>query len=228
MGEQPARALRGQRTARTEALRSGCTDMTPLRRLASTIGLILVTCGDAAGQDASREGFWWSMGAGAARVEPDCDGCETLPDSIPYGSGAGFHVSLAMGGTLSPRLIAGAAVAAAARRGEGRDATLASLSGVAQFYPSLTSPLFLRGGVGLSSSTLAGGGTLIEATGVGAHLDLGIDLWRSGGRVVAAYAGVTVAANQESTVSVTRPEPLGIGPPRRPRAIYVGASVSWY
>lgn len=161
-------------------------------------------------------------------VEPDCEGCEALPDSIPYGSGAGFHLSLGVGGTLSPRLIAGAAVAAAARRGENRDATLASLSGIAQFYPSVAGRLFLLGGVGLSSSTLAGDGTLIEATGVGAHLDVGIDLWRNGGRVIAPYMGVMIAANQASSVSISRPERLDIGPPRRPRAAYVGAKVSWY
>ena len=202
--------------------------MTPLRWLASTVGLVLITFGDVAAQDATRDGFWWSAGAGVALVEPDCEGCEALPESIPYDSGAGFHLSLALGGTLSPRLIAGAAVAAAARRRENRDATLASLSGIVQFYPSVTRHLFLRGGVGLSSSTLAGEGTLIEATGVGAHLDLGIDLWRSGGRVIAPYMGATIAANQESSVSIARPERLGIGPPRRPRAFYFGAEVSWY
>lgn len=190
--------------------------------------LILLTCVQLSAQEVRRQGFWWTAGAGGAWLDPDCEGCGELPDSIPYGPGAGFHVSLGAGGTLSPRVRLGANLSAAARRSGNRDATVLSLSAIGLFHPAPDGQLFVRGGIGLSGSTLAGGGTLIESSGVSAQLDVGTELWRMGRSAIAPYVGLVLANNRESSASISQPEPLEIGPPRRPRAVYAGASVIRY
>lgn len=204
----------------------------PLRRLMRAAVLasafVLASYISAAGQVPVRQGFWWGFGAGAAYLDADCRGCDQLPDSIPYGAGGGFQVALAAGGTISPRLLLGGSTSLASRTVKGRDATMINVSAMGQFYPSAEGPLFLRGGAGLGSSVLAGGGTLIESAGVAALMDVGLDLWRSGRRAIGPYLGIMFAANSEASVSISQPEPLGIGAPRRPRAIYVGVGATWH
>lgn len=208
----------------------GCTPAAEaLLRNLLLLALLLLPAGPLEAQEgaqAPRSPVWFSFGGGGALLDMDCGQCESLADSIPYSRGGGAHLRVGVGTHHSPRLRLGLGVAAAFRREGNRDATLLNLATLVQLYPAARVPLFLRGGIGLANSTLAGGGTLVERSGVGAHLELGADIARLGRWELSPHAGVMLARHPRRTPSQSERGGLALDAPGTPTALYLGASAT--
>jgi hypothetical protein len=113
-----------------------------------------------------RQGFWFSGGMGYGSLGcQDCNGRE-----------GGLSGGLALGGTLSQKLLIGAGTNAWTKDEGGAQLTVATLTALVHFYPSATGGFFLTGGLGIGQvhAELAGFGSATE-TGFGALLGLGYD-----------------------------------------------------
>ncbi len=114
----------------------------------------------------TREGFWLSFGVGAGSL-----GCDDCGDERETGT----NVNLRMGGTLSQRLILGGE-ANFWTKSEG-DVTLSTgnIGPVLLFYPSANGGFFLKGGLGMSQTSLEFGSFTIDDTGIGVTVGIGYD-----------------------------------------------------
>jgi hypothetical protein len=118
----------------------------------------------------TREGFWFSGGLGYGSL--GCDGCGDRT-----GGSSGY---LRVGGTLNPHLLLGVETDGWYKSESGTTLTQGNLMGAAYWYPTVTSGLFLKGGVGyarLSADSFYGAGS---TSGWGAIVGLGYDI-RVGG-----------------------------------------------
>jgi hypothetical protein len=136
--------------------------------LALAMGASAVPSADLAAQMAQvREGFWFNGGLGYGTLGcQDCSGRE-----------GGLSGGLAVGGTLSPRLLLGAGTNGWTKTEDGVTLTAGTLTAQVRFYPSESGGFFLLGGLGIGSVDVAisGWGSDSE-TGVGAVLGLGYDV----------------------------------------------------
>src|SRR5262245_26174482 len=85
-------------------------------------------------------GLWFAAGLGGGWARVNCQICS---DDVDGGAG-GF---LRLGGTVNPRLLVGAEVAAWAHPGSSVDQSAWAISAAAYWYPS-RSPLYIKGGLG--------------------------------------------------------------------------------
>jgi hypothetical protein len=100
-----------------------------------------------------RQGFWIGFGPGAGHAQMDCSGCGSLRGSDPRNGGGGFSWHLALGGTPRPNLLVGGGISSYTRKGGEQtwselEAVVSSYTVVLQYYPSLDSKFFVKGGVG--------------------------------------------------------------------------------
>ncbi|MBX2823022.1 MAG: autotransporter domain-containing protein [Rhodothermaceae bacterium] len=137
----------------------------------------------------SRNGFWIGFGVGPAEGNIQC-GCPlgvNLPDNDPWnGGGSSGSFTLALGGTPNPNLQLGAELSQWQRSvdidGEKSTSTIGMLSFIAKYYPNATGNFFLKGGVGVGTSTLerevgARDNTFkLEGSGMGMQFGLGFDI----------------------------------------------------
>src|SRR5262249_14853744 len=84
----------------------------------------------------------------------------------------GLSGGLSLGGTISPRVLLGVGTTGWARSYLGETLTVGTLDARLRFYPSVSSGVFITGGLGAGSVTFAGENEL----GVGAVLGLGWDV----------------------------------------------------
>jgi hypothetical protein len=115
----------------------------------------------------SRKGFWFSAGLGFGSLGcQDCTGRE--------GSYSG---GLALGGTLSQKVIIGVGTNGWYKSVNGVTLSAGTLTALIRFYPSYTGGFFLLGGIGVGSihTQVAGFGSATE-TGGGVLLGLGYDI----------------------------------------------------
>ena len=105
-------------------------------------GLVEVRNGD-------RAGFWGALGLGAGG------------ESFDLRDGAGYNaelyrptLSLRLGGTVSRQLRLGGEALAWVNDEAGRTETLSSFLFIAQYYPSASSGLYLKGGAGLGRNAV--------------------------------------------------------------------------
>ena len=130
----------------------------------------------------TREGFWIGFGFGYGSSNVSCDGCTSASRE---GSGSGF---LKLGGTLSPHVLLGGEINAWTKS-VNATATLGNTSFAAYFYPTLSSGLFVKGGVGYATTRLSGGGSTATASGFGFVAGAGFDIR------VGAMISITPVAN---------------------------------
>jgi hypothetical protein len=119
----------------------------------------------------TREGFWFNVGLGWGSL-----GCEDCDDRT-----GGFSGALGLGGTLSQKLVLGAAYNFWSKTEEDETLTDGTLTAAIRFYPSSTGGFFLHAGLGLGlanyrieDSVL--GSFEINDEGFGALFGLGYDI----------------------------------------------------
>ena len=151
--------------------------MRPLQRFLAAAAVFLGVGSSAAWAQhpQTRQGFWIGFGFGAGSARGDCEGCD-------FDAGSGATGYLKLGGKLSPRLLLGADVTG--WMGKATDASLGTadvtvgfVSAAVYWYPSPSSGLFLKGGLG--SFMLTGDvntGERLESASAALVLGLGYDI----------------------------------------------------
>ncbi len=118
----------------------------------------------------THEGFFIGFGFGVGSF-----GGEGSSERETGGAG-----HLTIGGALNPQLLLAGESAAWTKEESGARVTHANVSAIVQFYPSATSGLYLKGGLGFSQLriSLSGGGGSISAeeNGLGLTAGLGYDI----------------------------------------------------
>jgi hypothetical protein len=113
-----------------------------------------------------RQGFWFSAGLGYGSL--GCQDCSAREGALSGG--------LALGGTLSQKVLLGVGTNGWTKSEGGYTATVGTLTAQVRFYPSATGGFFLLGGLGLGSihEEVADFGSASEV-GPGALVGLGYD-----------------------------------------------------
>jgi len=183
-----------------------------------------------------REGFWIGFGFGPGHAQIDCSACGPRAAGDPWDGGSGMTVYVAAGGTARPNLLVGGEVNQYLKESNSseREASLASASLVAQYYPVKESRVFVRGGAGFghyslvsyyyldsfmgrTSAGLSSFGYAVQA-GVGYDLVLGRRL-----ALVPFANGVQIFAEGE------RDSMTGAAvAPSNPRFVHLGIGLHWY
>ena len=114
----------------------------------------------------TRQGFWINFGVGAGSL-----GCDDCGDERETGT----NLNLRMGGTLSQRLILGGELNFWTKTEGDISLSTGHMGPIILFYPSASGGFFLKGGLGLASTTLELGSVTLEEQGVGLTLGLGYD-----------------------------------------------------
>ncbi|HEX6314775.1 MAG TPA: outer membrane beta-barrel protein [Gemmatimonadaceae bacterium] len=134
--------------------------------LALALATTLSVPAAAQGNPQTRQGFFISFGFGAGSL--GCDDCDD--DRL---NGVNFY--LRMGGTLSQRLLIGGVVNGWSKTENDATLTVSNVGPVIVFYPSAQGGFFLKGGLGLSNTSLDLGAFEIEEEGVGLTIGIGYD-----------------------------------------------------
>ena len=164
----------------------------------AAIVLLLITIASSAAwgqRPQARQGFWIGFGFGGGAARGDCEGCD-------FDAGSGATGYLKLGGTLSPRVLLGAEltswVGTASDAGLATsDVTMGFVTAAAYWYPSPSSGLFLKGGLGYF--TLAGDadtGEDLESASAALVLGIGYDI--RVGRMLSISPVLTVAGSGKS------------------------------
>jgi hypothetical protein len=143
-----------------------------------------------------RAGF--GIGAGDARI--DCSRCGPREADDPWDGGVGGSGYLMLGGTLRPNLVLGGELNLWVKRDDEqrRDATLALTSVVVQFHPRANLPLYLKTGLGVGASILAGGNGLLESGGWGGQAGVGYEIGVGSRYAIAPFANVVMLRSRGS------------------------------
>jgi hypothetical protein len=164
--------------------------------------LLFITLGSSAAwaqRPQTGQGFWIGFGFGAGSARGDCEGCD-------FDAGSGATAYLKLGGTLSPRLLLGADVTgwvgkAANASLDTADVTVGFVTAAVYWYPSPSSGLFLKGGLGYF--TLAGDantGERLESASAAIVLGIGYDI--RVGRMLSVSPVLTFAGSGKSGFDV--------------------------
>ena len=145
--------------------------MRALLRATSVVALVLAAlsprAASAQGHPQTRQGFWFNGGMGYGSLGcQDCSGRE-----------GGLSGGLALGGSLSQKVLLGGGTNAWTKSQNGATLTVATMTALMRFYPSATGGFFLLGGLGVGQvrASASGFGSASE-TGFGALVGLGYDL----------------------------------------------------
>lgn len=128
--------------------------------------LLVSTSAASAQTPHERSGLWGNVGVGIGSY--GCEGCS--------GRESGGAGTLALGGTLSRKVLLGAGVNVWTKQINGVDVTAGTVTAMIRFYPSATGGFFLVGGLGYGTEQISSGGTSLSESGAGAVLGLGLDI----------------------------------------------------
>ena len=117
--------------------------MRALLRATSVVALVLAAlsprAASAQGHPQTRQGFWFNGGMGYGSLGcQDCSGRE-----------GGLSGGLALGGSLSQKVLLGGGTNAWTKSENGATLTVATMTALMRFYPSATGGFFLLGGLGV-------------------------------------------------------------------------------
>jgi hypothetical protein len=198
----------------------------PLGRLGHSMVLVLALALGAAGRAAAqgaqaREGFWIGFGFGYGSAEVSCDGCGA---SDRQGGAAMF---LAMGGTVSEKLLLGGELNGWGKWGSAVDnggLILGNTSFVAYYFPGATSGFFVKGGVGLASYvSIDSSGTTTSGNGFGGLVGVGYDI--PVGRAVSLTPVASFRFGSIGTISNDEASfPVGLDQ----NVVDVGLGITWH
>ncbi|CAN5462540.1 hypothetical protein BH24GEM3_BH24GEM3_15260 [soil metagenome] len=207
------------------------TRLAALLLVAGTFAFTPISAQERPADSPHREGFWIGFGLGPGNSRINCDPCdpEPLDRGDPWTGGNGLSGYVAAGAALRPNLMIGGEVNLWARRGgeQDRDATLALLSFIAQYYPLHRAGLpnlYLKGGLGAGLSVLGGGDAMIEGGGWGVQLGTGYDVRIRDRLALSPFANV---------VQIFAPGAAGenenrfVVGPRNPRYAQIGIGLTW-
>jgi len=116
----------------------------------------------------TRDGFRISFGLGTGSAGVECNGC--LSDRTN-----GFSGYLRLGGYLRPNLFLGGESNGWVHSENGVDETLGFLTAVAQWYPNVTTGLYLKGGLGFAAYAATDGTDDLSSTAPALALGAGYD-----------------------------------------------------
>jgi outer membrane protein with beta-barrel domain len=136
--------------------------------VAAALGLSTALPGIASAQHKqTRQGFWFNIGLGYGSL--GCQDCSGRTGSLSGG--------LALGGTLSQKVVIGGGTNGWTKSENGATLTVSTLTALIRFYPSPTGGFFLLGGLGVGQihGSVTGFGSATE-TGAGVVLGLGYDI----------------------------------------------------
>lgn len=115
----------------------------------------------------TRDGFWFNLGLGYGSL--GCQNCGSREGSVSGG--------LALGGTLSQKVVIGAGTNGWTKSEGGATLTVSTLTALIRFYPSATGGFFLLGGLGVGQIHVSVSGLGSDSeTGAAALLGLGYDV----------------------------------------------------
>lgn len=140
----------------------------------------------------TRQGFWISFGLGAGSLT--CDDCNIDNET-------GTNVNLRMGGTLSQKLILGGELNFWTKSEGDVSLSTGNIGPVILFYPSATGGFFLKGGLGLATTTLEVGSFDFEEQGIGITLGLGFDARVGRNFALTPYLDILSATYDGTSVS---------------------------
>ena len=123
----------------------------------------------AAQRPQTRQGFWIAFGLGYGSADLTCDGC-----AFDREGGGSAHIRL--GGTLNQRLLLGGDVSGWTKVIDGVTYTAGNVAFIAQYYPSATGGLFLKGGAGFSTIQFIDGGQQARGDSYGLSAGVGYDI----------------------------------------------------
>lgn len=139
--------------------------------LMAALGLSLTLNAAEAQDQGRRDGFWIGFGLGAG-----WNTSEGLDDDRRIG-GAAY---LRLGGTPSPNVLLGGETIGWGRTEDDVTLTRGNATFTAMFYPSTTGGFYLKGGIGVSSVTVATevGNTTVSTSeaGFGSTVGVGVDI----------------------------------------------------
>jgi hypothetical protein len=138
----------------------------PLGTLLIGVAMLATTATASAQRPQTRAGLWGNFGIGQGSY--GCEGCD--------GRRGGDAATFAIGGTLSSKVLLGVGINAWAKKINGVDVTVGTVTALARFYPSATGGFFLVGGLGYGSEDVKSGGLSYSESGAGAVLGMGLDL----------------------------------------------------
>jgi hypothetical protein len=145
--------------------------MRALIRATSIVALVLAAlsprAASAQGHSQTRSGFWFNAGMGYGSLGcQDCSGRE-----------GGLSGGVALGGTVSQKVLLGAGTNGWTKSEDGARLTVGTLTALIRVYPSSTGGFFLLGGLGVGQvrAEISGFGSDSE-TGAGALVGLGYDI----------------------------------------------------
>jgi hypothetical protein len=145
--------------------------MRALIRVMPVVALMLAAlsprAASAQGHPQTRQGFWFNGGLGYGSL--GCQDCSGREGALSGG--------LAIGGTLSRKVLLGVGTNAWSKSQGGARLTVGTVTALIRFYPSSTGGFFLLGGLGVGSvrAQVSGFGSASE-TGAGALVGLGYDI----------------------------------------------------
>jgi hypothetical protein len=190
-------------------------------RRAALCGALLAVAASLSAQEPegrqARRGFWaeWSTGYGVLRA-----GCSNCVGVRASGGGAG---SFLLGGTLSRTVLMGIEFQGWSSIEEDFDERTGTISVVAQWYPSKSRMIFLRGGMGIAQVRVTVGGTgnadlAARSTGVTLNFGAGMDLPLSrrlaltfaGGSYVGAVGDLLFAERLNDTIAAVYQVTVGV------------------
>jgi hypothetical protein len=136
--------------------------------------MVLVASGLSAQRPQTRSGFWINLGVGNGSL--GCENCDGRTSAV---SG-----QLALGGTLSDKLLLGGSINNWTKEEGGLTLSASTVTAMVRFYPSATGGFFLSGGLGLATTSanidIGAFGfeneLFLEDNGVGALIGAGYDI----------------------------------------------------
>jgi len=169
----------------------------------------------------TREGFWIGFGLGAGSAGLSCDGCEVDRSN-------GFSGSLRMGGTLTPNLLIGGETNGWVKSEDDVDEKVGFLTANAYYYPQASGGFFLKGGLGLATSSMEGddgfgGYAKLESIGFGVQLGAGYDIRVSRNLSLTPYANYLRAFSAEAKFNGS-----SLGENLNPNLFQAGVGLTWH
>jgi len=185
--------------------------------MASACGLAVAAPAHAQKAEAGpyRQGFWIGVGLGYGGASVSCSGCSTERNGAPT-------FTIRMGGTPSPQLLVGGELNAWGRTVLGANEAIGDMSAVVLWYPSRTTPVFLKGGLGVAVYSLDTS-PKVESDGLGVSVGVGIDLYT--GRKFSITPFVTAMSAISGNVKVGGTD---TGMSYRPNLFEVGVTATWH
>ena len=156
---------------------------------------LMLTSATASAQVApTRQGFGISFGFGTGSAGASCDFCSSERDN-------GLSGYLRLGGHLNPSLFLGAETNGWVHSEDGVDQTLGFLTGVAQWYPNVSTGLYLKGGLGFANYTATDDVDDITGNALAMNFGLGYDFRVGSNFSLTPYANYLISTKGELKVN---------------------------